>query len=85
MSSCPNPNPYPKDSIWIGDRYNELRAALILMESTYAEPPPEDPQWIRYFIEKKAINREEIDRSFSRLHWIMTHETVSDSCSSMEL
>jgi hypothetical protein len=48
-------------------------------------PLPRTPQWIRYFIEKKAINREEIDRSFSRLHWIMTDETVSDSFSSIEL
>jgi hypothetical protein len=75
------PNPYPKDSIWIGDRYsdptNELRGALVLGESTYGEPPPEDPQWIRYFIEKKATKKDDYDSSFSRLFRIMTDETIS--------
>lgn len=83
------PNPYPKDSIWIGDRYsdptNELRGALILGESTYDEPPPEDPQWIRYFIEKKAIKRDDIDKSFSRLFWIMAEPFQNDFMTSGEL
>jgi hypothetical protein len=83
------PNPYSQDPIWIGDRYsdptNELRGALILGVAPWGEPPPADPQWIRYFIEKKATKKADIDRSFSRLHWIMTDETISDSCNYIEL
>ena len=50
-------NPYPKDSIWIGKRYddptNTLRYALIVGESTYDEDK-DDPQWIRYFYRQKG-------------------------------
>jgi hypothetical protein len=63
------PNPYPTDSIWIGDRYNDptntLRGALILGESAWSGEPG-DPQWIYHFINKG------LDHTFARLHWFMT-------------
>jgi hypothetical protein len=78
-------NPYPKDSIWIGERFydraNILRGGLIVGESTYDEDE-DDPQWIRYFFNKTVIetnvelrrkgeNEEKPDRTFCRLHWFM--------------
>lgn len=90
MSSSENvdmiENPYPRDSIWIGKRYDEptniLRNALIVGESTYGEDA-DDPQWIRYFIDKKVIatnyelrregkQKEKPDTTFCRLRWFMT-------------
>lgn len=69
-------NTYPANSIWIGDRYhdatNVLRGALILGESAWGKPPREDPQWIWHFISKEAVKGDNIDLSFSRLHWLMT-------------
>jgi hypothetical protein len=90
MSSSENvemiENPYPKDSIWIGKRHDDptniLRYALIVGESTYGEDT-DDPQWIRYFIDKKVIatndelrregkQKEKPDTTFCRLRWFMT-------------
>ena len=73
------PNPYLSGSIWIGERYNdannELRAALILMESTRGNPPATDPQWILYFINQEAVEKKDIEGSFSRLYKFMENKS----------
>jgi hypothetical protein len=75
-------NPYPANSIWLGNRYNDLRnilrGALILGESTYGEVPSKDPQWIWYFINKEAgDNWKYVDKTFGRLHRFMSGKDVS--------
>jgi hypothetical protein len=71
---------------WVGTCYDDpqspLYRTLILGESTYEDPPKDDPQWIHRWIRKEQdpkpyrdkktgkLKKEQPDKTFSRLLWV---------------
>lgn len=75
-----NPYSYEKP-FWVDTHYADpqspLYRTLILGESTYEDPPKDDPQWIRkeqdpkpYRDKTGKLKKEQPDKTFSRLLWV---------------